>query len=213
MSHPFSGLKSQALRMFQVQGFPPLIVINLMVGISLSFVVPFNSLFGIDEVGMSNAAFGIFMTVSAIANIVISTYMGKISDGKMERRTVILIAAVAAVVGYTLFAYARNYYVLLILSSIVLGVASSSSSQIFAYARETLSKSELPPKDAPFYMNVFRKFFALSWTVGPALEGGQSTAHTTWRGVRLHLFHAAVLHNRDLASVCNSDFQRSSHLD
>ncbi|MNG27838.1 hypothetical protein D3C84_1130080 [compost metagenome] len=42
---------------------------NMILGISYSFVLPFTSLFGIAEVGMSNTEFGVFMTVSAIANV------------------------------------------------------------------------------------------------------------------------------------------------
>jgi MFS transporter, SET family, sugar efflux transporter len=40
---------------------------------------------------------------------------------------------------------------------------------VFALARECLGRSELPKSEGPFYMNVFRMFFALSWTVGPAI--------------------------------------------
>ncbi|RKP51601.1 MFS transporter [Cohnella endophytica] len=164
-----SGVKSQAVKLFQLEGWPTLILINVLIGISVSFVMPFNSLFGIDEVGMSNMAFGIFMTISAIANVIISTYIGKISDGRMDRRTVMILCAIAGAIGYACYAYSRNYYVLLVISSLVLGIASSSSSQMFAYAREMFTKSDLPPKEAPFYMNLFRTFFALAWTVGPAI--------------------------------------------
>src|SRR5690606_42055807 len=43
-------------------------------------------------------------------------------------------------------------------------------STLFPYTTlfRSLSRSEVPERDAPFYMNIFRLFFALAWTVGPA---------------------------------------------
>ncbi|MFC5528196.1 sugar efflux transporter [Cohnella yongneupensis] len=164
-----AGFMSKAMNLFRVQGFPALIFVNILLGISFSFVLPFTSLFGIDEVEMTNTSFGVFMTVSTIANVIVSTYVGKISDGNFSRRTVILICTVSAAIGYTGYAFVRDYYALLAISSIVLGVASSSFGQVFAYARVALSRSGLSEQDTPFYMNLFRMFFALSWTVGPAI--------------------------------------------
>ncbi|WP_164779665.1 sugar efflux transporter [Paenibacillus kobensis] len=169
MAQIWFDLKTRSVKLFQVEGLPALILMNMILGISYSFVLPFTSLFGIDEVGMSNTEFGVFMTVSAIANVVISTYMGKMSDGRLSRRTSLLICAVAAIAGYTFYAFSRDFYVLLIVSSLLLGVASSAFPLLFALARETLSQSDLPAQETPFYMNLFRTFFALSWTVGPAL--------------------------------------------
>lgn len=169
MKQMILSMKGRSMMLFRTEGLVPIVILNILFGLSMSFITPFNSMFGIDEVGMSNTAFGIFMTVSAIANVVISMYIGKLSDGRANRRTMILICAAAAVIGYAGYAFSRNYYVLLLIASLVLGVSSSSFSQIFAYARETLTRSQLPTQEMPFYMNIFRMFFALSWTFGPAL--------------------------------------------
>jgi len=56
-----------------------------------------------------------------------------------------------------------------LVGSFVLGVSSVTFSQLFAYARELLARSGVHPADAAFYINVFRMFIALAWTVGPAL--------------------------------------------
>ena len=52
--------------------------------------------------------------------------------------------------------------------STFLAVAAISFSQLFAHAREQLIRSNIPREEMPLYMNVFRLFFALAWTVGPA---------------------------------------------
>jgi SET family sugar efflux transporter-like MFS transporter len=154
---------------FGLKGFSYLILVNIMMGVSYSFVLPFNSLFGIDEVGMSNAAFGMFMTISAVSGIIISSVIARLSDQNLSRRTVLLITVGAAVVGYICFAFFRNYYALLFVSAFILGIASSNFAQLFAFARETVSQSAIEAKQLPFYMNIFRMFFALSWTVGPVI--------------------------------------------
>ena len=49
-----------------------ILVCNLLLGLAFSFVAPFYSMFGTLEVGMSNWTFGIFMTITSVAGIVIS---------------------------------------------------------------------------------------------------------------------------------------------
>jgi SET family sugar efflux transporter-like MFS transporter len=59
--------------------------------------------------------------------------------------------------------------VLLFFSAVFIGISSSTFSQVFAIGREMLTRSELPEKQVPLYMNILRTIFALSWTVGPAI--------------------------------------------
>jgi len=56
-----------------------------------------------------------------------------------------------------------------LIGMIVLGMSTITFSQLFAYARELLAASEIAPGERALYMNIFRMFFALSWTVGPTL--------------------------------------------
>ncbi|MFD0590496.1 sugar efflux transporter [Paenibacillus sp. GCM10027627] len=162
-------MKQHVKTAMSIQGFPIIMLVNIFLGISFAFVMPFNSLFGIDEVGMSNTTFGLFMMVSSLAGIVLSTWIAKLSDKVHDRKFILILCALAGVVGYIGFAYSRNYYVLLAFSSIFLGIASSTFSQVFAIGREILTRSDLPPKQLPLYMNILRTIFALSWTVGPAI--------------------------------------------
>ncbi|MFC5651832.1 sugar efflux transporter [Paenibacillus solisilvae] len=169
MERLLTEIKGRSKSIVRIEGFMVLLLVNIMLGLSYSFVVPFNSIFGIDEVGMSNTAFGVFMAISAVVGVVIVTYIGKLSDQLPNQKMILLVCAVAGTIGYAGFAFVRNYYVLLVISSFILGIASSSFYQISAYAREMVTKSDLPAKEVPFYMNTFRVFFSLSWTVGPAI--------------------------------------------
>jgi MFS transporter, SET family, sugar efflux transporter len=146
-----------------------LLVCNVVLGMAVSFVLPFLSLFCTQVVGMSLAAFGVFMTASALANIVISNWLSKQSDARYSRRTLLLWGAACGAVSYGSFALLRNPWHLFVVNALLVGVASVTFSQLFAHARELMQRSEVPKSDVPLYMNVFRMAFALAWTVGPAL--------------------------------------------
>ena len=150
---------------------PELLVIlgcNVLLGLAYSFAVPFFSLFGTIEVGMSPAQFGVFMTVTALAAIVVSTAIARWSDTHWSRRTVLIVGCVGGALGYLGYGYVRSFTGLMLVGCFVVSISSITFSQLFAHAREQLDRSGLPAADAPLYVNVFRLFFALAWTVGPA---------------------------------------------
>ncbi len=149
--------------------FRSLILLNVLLGLTYSFVSPFFSMFGTIECHMNPVLFGVFMTITAIAGIVIATTLAHFSDTHLSRRHVMLLGGVSGVIGYACFAYLRTFWPLLIVGCLLLGLSSITFSQLFAFAREELTKSDTAKSEAAFYMNAFRMFFALSWTVGPAI--------------------------------------------
>jgi MFS transporter, SET family, sugar efflux transporter len=165
----FSTVKDSMLIVWRIPSFPVLFLLNFIFGLSSSFFVPFSSLFGIDEVGMSNIGFGIFMTLMAIGGVLISSYIAKKSDSTSSRKKLLILTCLTGVLGYTLFAFLRNYFALALTAFFLLGVTAAAVPQLWAYARDTLRENKISSRETPFIMNVFRMFFALSWTVGPAL--------------------------------------------
>ena len=141
----------------------------LLLGLGYSFVGPFYSLFGTQEAGMSPMVFGVFMTITTLSGIGLSTLLARVSDTRTTRRTMLLLGSVAGVLGYGSFAFVRDPVWLTVLGSLLFGLSSITFSQLFAHAREVLMTSGVPASDAPLYMNVFRLFMALAWTVGPAI--------------------------------------------
>ncbi len=149
--------------------FVVLILCNLILGLTYSFVIPFMSIFGTREVGMSPWVFGIFMTITSLSAVILSTLLAKWSDTRWSRKTTLLASSAAGALGYLGYAWVRDARLLLPIGAVLLGISSLSFSQLFAHARNLLDSSDIPPREVPMYMNVFRLFFALSWTVGPAL--------------------------------------------
>ena len=156
-------------RLLADRDYRVLLLGNVRVGIAYSFVVPFISMFGTREVGLRPVPFSLFMTATSLGAIACSTVLARWSDGRLARRTVLLIGAVAGCLGYLGYAFVRDVTWLTLVGVFVLGVGSVTFSQVFAYARDLFGRRGVPTNEIPLYMNVFRLFFALSWTVGPAI--------------------------------------------
>jgi len=166
------------------RSFMELLVCNILLGLTYSFVGPFMSLFGTQEVKMSNFTFGVFMTITSVVAIALSTLLAHWSDTRYSRRAMLLLGSACGILGYIGYAFVRDVVWITVIGAIVLGISSITFSQLFAYSREMLSRSEVSPTETPLYMNVFRLFFSLSWTVGPALASWVMI-HYSFRGTFL----------------------------
>lgn len=157
-----------ARTLFRHPGLMVVLGCNVLLGLAYSFVSPFLSMFGTIEAKMSPLSFGVFMTVTSVAGIAISTVLARWSDTHWSRRRMLLLGSACGMLGYVGFAYVRNVVALTVIGSTVLAISTITFSQLFAHARELLGTSNVPATEVPLYMNVFRLFFALAWTVGPA---------------------------------------------
>jgi MFS transporter, SET family, sugar efflux transporter len=149
--------------------FLVLLACNLLVGLAFSFVTPFFSMFGTIEVGMSPIQFGVFMTATSLSGIAISTALARWSDTRFSRRAVLLAGGITGALSYVGYAFVRDVAWLTAIGCVLGGIGSVTFSQLFAYARDLLTRSAIRPSDASLYMNGFRLFFSLSWTAGPAV--------------------------------------------
>jgi SET family sugar efflux transporter-like MFS transporter len=164
------GLFLQRCRVLLAQpGIISLLWLSFVLGLAYSFVAPFMSMFGTLEVHMTPMVFGAFMTVTTVASILIGTVLAHYSDSHFTRRGLLLAGSASGALGYLGFAFLRDLASLLIVGSLVLGVSAITFSQLFAHAREMILRTSIPKADVPFHTNVFRMFFALAWTVGPAI--------------------------------------------
>lgn len=150
-------------------GALPVLGLSLLLGLAYSFVLPFMSLFGTREVGMSAFEFGLFMTATSLSSVLLSTWLARWSDTILSRRKVLLLGGVTGAVGYLGYAFSRDVWVLTACGVVFLGLSSVTFGQLFALSRDMLERGGVPPSKLPLYMNIVRSFFALAWTVGPAL--------------------------------------------
>jgi SET family sugar efflux transporter-like MFS transporter len=175
----------QKLRLlFRHPEFAVLLVGNLVQGLAFSLVLPFASLYATRALGLSPMGYALFMTANAVSGFIITTRLARWSDTHFARKDVLIAAAATGVANYVAYAFLRDPRILLPISCLLLGIASIGFSQTFALARDLLARRGAADADIPFYINVFRLCFALSWTVGPAI-GARLLARWSFTGTYL----------------------------
>jgi MFS transporter, SET family, sugar efflux transporter len=149
----------------RVKSLAPLAVVSVLIGISTALWLPFMSLFLTSEVGANPFALGAFLFVSPVAGLVASTLIGRLSDSRAVRRNILGFGGVAGAVGFLVFAFVREYWVLLVISSTLGAVASSLMPQMFAYARQSMERSG--SSRAPLLISSLRTLISVAWVAGP----------------------------------------------
>lgn len=142
------------------------LLMAFLTGIGSAFQLPVLSLFLSQEVHASPLAVGFFYSFNALVGIVIGQLLGSYSDRQPDRRKIILLCCLMAAVGYFIFAFSRNYYVLITFAVVLFGLGSASHPQIFAFAREYSERSQ---KDTVMFSTIMRTQISLAWIVGPPL--------------------------------------------
>ncbi|ACB73485.1 sugar efflux transporter [Opitutus terrae] len=165
-------------------GFAGLLAANFALGLGYSFVNPFLSMWGTLSIGMRPLTFGLFMTITSVSAVVLSTLLARWSDTHVPRRTMLIVGSSGGVIGYAGYAFVRDPVLLTLIGSFALGVASVNFSQLFAFVREELARPENAGADAALHMSLLRVFFSLAWTIGPA-TGAAVMIHFSYRGIFL----------------------------
>jgi SET family sugar efflux transporter-like MFS transporter len=139
----------------------------LLIGINTSFYMPYISMFGLQEVGMSPMALGVFLSVSTVGGIAASTIVGRISDKVQSRKRVLMCVAAAGMAGYAVFAFSRAYIVLLFAALFVISFSRSTFPQLFAFASgiDVHGREE----NRALVNGILRAIFAIGWVVGPTI--------------------------------------------
>ena len=150
----------------------PLAVVFLAVGLSTALSFPFLSLFLTSAVHAGPIELTVFLLAQPLAGVVVSTVLGRLSDGRVARRRVLMLAAVAGCASAALFSVIRSYWPLLLLACTVTAVGAALMPQGFAYARATVAGEP----NAPMITSTLRTFFSLSWVAGPPLAALLLTA-------------------------------------
>ncbi|HBO39126.1 MAG TPA: MFS transporter [Pasteurellaceae bacterium] len=138
-----------------------------LTGIASSFQLPTLSLFLSQEINVSPIMVGNFYAINAVIGILLSQILARYSDKQEDRRKVIIFCCLIAVAGCLIFAYSRNYYVLVLFGTALLGLGSSSNPQSFALAREYAGNTK---HDAVMFTTIMRTQISLAWIVGPPLS-------------------------------------------
>jgi MFS transporter, SET family, sugar efflux transporter len=161
------GQGQKYLKLLRLPGFTPMAIAMFVLGTALSFTAPYVSLYGVNHAHMSPGQLGFFMTMMAISGVVISRYMGKRSDAAPNRRPYVLAANFAAVIGYAGLGLTSNYWLILILGCLFLGIAAATLPQMFSYSKVALPFSDSDEEDLG--TAGLRTLVSIAWVFGPSI--------------------------------------------
>jgi SET family sugar efflux transporter-like MFS transporter len=143
----------------------PLGVVFLATGLATALAMPFLTLFLTKAVHAGPIDVSVFLVALPVCGIGASSVMGRLSDGRFERRHILLLAALTSAVGGGLAAFVRNYWVLLVVGCTLLALGRAVMPQAFAYAHDVLAGD----KAQAMMTSTLRTFFSLAWVAGPPL--------------------------------------------
>ncbi|GIF43817.1 sugar efflux transporter [Actinoplanes xinjiangensis] len=153
--------------MFLSRRLLPLGLVFLTVGIATAVVGPFLGLFLSTAVGASPIQVTFFLVAASLSGVAMSWAIGRVSDRKPMRRTILIVAALAGCAGSGLTAVVRDFWILLALTATATAIAGSLFPQSFAYARQVLQQGD--PNRAAMGISALRTVFSIAWVGGPSL--------------------------------------------
>lgn len=142
------------------------LIVAFLTGIAGALQTPTLSIFLTDEVHARPAMVGFFFTGSAVIGILVSQFLAGRSDKRGDRKSLIVFCCLLGVLACTLFAWNRNYFVLLFVGVFLSSFGSTANPQMFALAREHADKTG---RAAVMFSSFLRAQVSLAWVIGPPL--------------------------------------------
>lgn len=142
------------------------LIVAFLTGIAGALQTPTLSIFLTDEVHARPAMVGFFFTGSAVIGILVSQFLAGRSDKRGDRKSLIVFCCLLGVLACTLFAWNRNYFVLLFVGVFLSSFGSTANPQMFALAREHADKTG---REAVIFSSFLRAQVSLAWVIGPPL--------------------------------------------
>ena len=142
------------------------LIVAFLTGIAGALQTPTLSIFLTDEVHARPAMVGFFFTGSAVIGILVSQFLAGRSDKRFYSKSLIFFCCMLGLLACTLFAWNRNYFVLLFVGVFLSSFGSTANPQMFALAREHADKTG---REAVMFSSFLRAQVSLAWVIGPPL--------------------------------------------
>lgn len=142
------------------------LIVAFLTGIAGALQTPTLSIFLADELKARPIMVGFFFTGNAIMGILVSQFLARHSDKQGNRKLLILLCCLFGVMTCTLFAWNRNYFILLSTGILLSSFASTANPQMFALARE---HADMNGRETVMFSTFLRAQISLAWVIGPPL--------------------------------------------
>ncbi|MBX4932069.1 MFS transporter [Rhizobium bangladeshense] len=130
---------------------------------------PYQSIIGINELGLSNGAYSALVFFSAIVNVATSLTLGIWSDRLKERRPLVLSLSVAGMLGFGSIALIHSPAIFIFSTLLLVPMSNSTYSLLFASLRARTNQMERGQGAA--VTATVRALFSGSWALAPGLIG------------------------------------------
>ncbi|MDP3194987.1 MFS transporter [Tabrizicola sp.] len=156
--------------MMQTRGVTGLLATNIFLsGAAFAAMTPYRAIVGVDSLGLSNAAFGTVMALTAVGSACASVALGWLSDKVADRRILIFLCAAMGVVAFGLIWAIQTPFVFVLAFCLLVPFGNALFSQSFSYSRAFYNRTH--PERAEFILSILRSMFTLAWIVVPPLAG------------------------------------------
>jgi MFS transporter, SET family, sugar efflux transporter len=155
------------LALIRLPGYPGISLAMFLSGVASSFAVPYTSLFGATEAHMTPVRLGIFMTLTAVSSVIVSTFLGRIADRRSDKKRIVLLSIAGSALGYALLCVTRNYVLLTIFGCVFLSIGAAVFPQLFTFGKARLHSEGIENTELP--MATLRTTLSCAWVFGPAV--------------------------------------------
>ncbi|MCY0887466.1 MAG: sugar efflux transporter [Alicyclobacillaceae bacterium] len=157
----------QIANLFSIKWYGLFVVCIGLMGVAMSLSSPYLSLYCTGVIGMTPGAFGVLLAVSSACGILVNSLVARRTDGRLDRKYIIMVATLSSACGYIAYLVCHNYFILLIAVGILAGCGAPAMPQIFAYARESMMASGSANKTLA--TSTLRSLFSLGFLLGPLI--------------------------------------------
>lgn len=195
-------------RLMHIRCFLPLGAATMMLGMAMSFTVPYLPLFGVGQANLTPLKLGLFMTLIAASDVLTSAWAGKWSDKHGHHRRLLLAASIVASLGFLLLCCAQNYLTLLAIGIAFLGPGGAAMSLIFSFARTSLQFHD--EAERGFALATLRMVLSMAWVFGPVV-GAFVLATASFQGLFLAAAACFAICGAVIWHMCKlPDYRRDS---
>lgn len=130
---------------------------------------PYQSIIGIQELGLSDGSYASLMFAASVVNVVASVLMGILADRMGDYRSSILYVSLFGVSGYALVYFAANAPAFVVSKLVFVPIFGAMNSLIFANVRAA-SATMSPAQQMEVYATI-RATISVAWVAVPGLVG------------------------------------------
>jgi MFS transporter, SET family, sugar efflux transporter len=143
-------------------------VIFFSVGLVAALVLPSFSFFLAKEIGARPLLVGIAFAGLAIASIFYNYVIGIWSDKHKDRRSLVIACCFLGTIACLVFAFSRNYWLVVFTAVFMFSLSMVSFSQVMAYSLD-YAEVHIPSERVPLFNAIMRAQIAFAWVSGPPL--------------------------------------------